>query len=526
MKRLPSALVLLTGLGCSAVSCRDPGTGMVYGFDTIKPSAKLTWTPCFDNLGCSKLEVPVDYSNKGLGTASVAFIKLAGQNATEESPSIVLIPGGPGGSGVDLLLSYRALLGQIMGEQYNYVSFDPRGVNNSGLGLDCFSGDAAARSAFNRAHSTGVTNSSSLEEQYDSSSIYGKRCNDAVKSSQPHGYYVTTPAVAHDLLTFVEAEAVATSQPPSEAKLWAYAVSYGTVIGTTFASLFPKRVGRMVLDGVLNGDGYYKNDWSESTDQMDETIAKFSSLCHSAGSGKCSFWASSPAAITTKLNGLLRQLQSHPVPISGAQVTYSDLKTLMMNTVYTPVAFFPGMADALHQLENGDGSALAGLVDSLAITSDAGYVIRCVDSYRRNSLSTIGKFKNFVKYTVSKSKYLGDIWPIYVETVLCGSIRPQLPDSMVFQGQIGTKKPTSFPILFASNTIDPVTPLKSARDMSARFPGSVLLLQEAIGHTIVSQGGSNCYFGYVQAYLGGVIPPSNITCPQQYTPFIDGSILG
>lgn len=90
--------------------------------------------------------------------------------------------------------------------------------------------------------------------------------------------------------------------------------------------------------------------------------------------------------------------------------------------------------------------------------------------------------------------------------------------------------------------------------MSSQFPGSVLLLQEAVGvsrpqisitqppqtkslsllvgyfsrmqHTVINQMGSDCYFGHVQAYLQGIVPPSNTTCPQQYTPFIDGAEEG
>ncbi|KAK7428992.1 hypothetical protein QQZ08_004399, partial [Neonectria magnoliae] len=437
------------------------------------------------------LEVPLDYSNRSLGTTSIAFIKRAGKNATVDSPSIVVIPGGPGGSGVDLLLSYQALAGQMFGEQYNFVSFDPRGVNNSGLSLDCFSGNAEARSAFNRLHSTGATNisSTSLEEQYYSSSIYGEWCNDAVKNESPHGYYVTTPAVAHDLLTFIEAEAEAAGQSPSDARLWCYGVSYGTVVGTTFASMFPDRVERMVLDGVVNAEEYYNNDWRDNVDQMDEAMKKFSSFCHSAGPKACSFWGPTPADITARMDALIHQLQNHPVPLSGVQtrdlptlVTYSDLKALFFTTIYAPLVSFPVMADILHQLERGDASALAGMSDGLAITSDARLAIQCADSYRRNRLTTIEKFKSYVKYTVSKSKYIGDIYPISLETILCRSFRPQLPDSMVFQGPIGgADKPTSFPILFASNTIDPITPLTSARKMSSRFPESVVLLQEAVG---------------------------------------------
>ncbi|KAE8140405.1 Alpha/Beta hydrolase protein [Aspergillus pseudotamarii] len=533
MSRLVNTLILFMSLGLNAHSLHD--RGMVYGFENIEPSAKLTWTPCFDALNCARLEVPLDYSNRSLGTTSIAFIKLAGKNATAESPSIILNPGGPGGSGVDLLLTYQNLIGQMFGEQYNFVSFDPRGVNHSGLHLDCFAEDATARSAFYRLHRTGASNisSTSLEEQYYSSSIYGEWCNNAVGSKSPYSYYVTTPAVAHDLLTFIEAEALLAGQLPSSAKLWCYSISYGTVIGSTFASLFPDRVGRMILDGVLDAEQYYNNYWTDNVEQMDEAIETFSTFCHSAGPQKCSFWGPTPANITARMDGIIRQLLNHPVPLSGVghedlptMVTYSDLKTLFLNTVYAPLARFPTMANILHQAEYGNVSALVGMYDQSSPITDARLAITCTDSYRRNRLTTMEEFKIWAEYTISKSKYIGDIYPTFLEGILCRSFRPQLPDSMVVQDEISAlSMPTSFPILIASNTIDPITPLKSARQMSSRFAGSVLLMQEGVGHTVINQGASNCYFRHIQAYLQGAVPSSNSTCPRQYTPFIDASPL-
>lgn len=231
-------------------------------------------------------------------------------------------------------------------------------------------------------------------------------------------------------------------QSPSDARLWCYGISYGTLIGTTFASMFPDRVGRMILDGVLNADQYYDNNWKDNVDQMDEAMQIFSSSCHSAGPEKCSFWGPTPDNIMTRLDGIIYQLQDHPVPVSGVQsqnlptlVTYSDLKSLFISSIYTPLSSFPIMAEILHQLERGNVSALVGMFDGLHITSDARLVIQCADSYRRNRLTNIEQFRSYVEYTVSKSKYLGDIYPIFLETILCRSFRPQLPDSMVFQGK-------------------------------------------------------------------------------------------
>ncbi|KAM7206094.1 hypothetical protein V8F20_002876 [Naviculisporaceae sp. PSN 640] len=474
---LLASILLSARLGCKAAGVNS---SMVYGFDAIEPSANLTWTPCFDDFTCSKLEVPIDYANTSLGTTSVAFIKLAGKNATADSPSIVFIPGGPGGTGIGLLRSYKNMTGQIFGEQYNIVSFDPRGVNNSGRGIDCFSGNNEARQAFVRLHATGVANLSdtgSVEEQFYSSDIYGEWCNHAVATGEgeaSYGYYVTTPASVRDLLSFVEAEARLIGKLPSEAKLWAYGISYGTVVGMTFASMFPDRVGRMVLDGVVNAEQYYHNDWREAMDQLDESMEAFVGFCHSAGPEKCSFWGDSPENITARLDTVIERLRTNPIPFSGvpdklpSMITISDLKSLFISSIYLPLAVFPLMADALRALELGVKEPLADLaglwnqMGTANFASDANYAIKCSDSYGRNNITTLDEYKSYVQYAASKSKYMGDLFPMFVETVACSGFRPELPESMLVRDPIsGPQRNTSFPILFTSNTIDAITPLVS-----------------------------------------------------------------
>jgi hypothetical protein len=198
----------------------------------------------------------------------------------------------------------------------------------------------------------------------------------------------------------------------------------------------------MILDGVVNAEQYYNNEWTDNVDQMDEAMDKFLSFCHSAGPGKCSFYGPTLANITARLDGLIHQLQNHLVPVSGVQsqvlltlATYSDLKALFLTTIYAPLMKFPVMADILHQLESGNMSALAGMFDGLNSISNARLLIQCADLYWRNRLTTIEDFKSYVEYMITKSKYIGDIYPIYQENILCRSFQPKLPDSMVVQGR-------------------------------------------------------------------------------------------
>lgn len=229
-------------------------------------------------------------------------------------------------------------------------------MNNSGLVLDCFSGNAAARAEFNRLHRVGTTNvsSESLVNLYYSAQLYGEWCNNAVKKDNPFAYYVTTPAVAHDMLAFVEAEAKSLGRPAKESKLWYYGISYGTVLGATFASLFPDRIGRMVLDGVEDSKEYYTNNWRVDLEQDDEALGEFSTFCFQAGAVNCSFWGPSAENISTRFNKIISDLNHKPVPLSGigdgdrnvpSLVTYTDIKAFLIAAIYDPLSSYPMLAD-------------------------------------------------------------------------------------------------------------------------------------------------------------------------------------
>ncbi|KAI1394350.1 Alpha/Beta hydrolase protein [Hypoxylon trugodes] len=528
-------ICICVGVVSRVLAVTTNGTNMVYGFDSIPTSPDLQWVPCFDDFTCANLEVPIDYEDPTLGTTSIAFIKLRGENATDDAQSILINPGGPGGSGVDMLLTYRANAGPIFGSQYNAISFDPRGVNNSGLVFDCFAGNSAAKTALVRLHTPGRVNASteSIINQYYSATILGEWCDVAVRENSPYGYYVTTPAVVRDMITFIEAEAESIGKPKADAKLWFYGLSYGTIIGTTFASQFPDRVGRMILDGVVDVEQYYTNTWRDNVVQDDEMVNSFAKFCYQAGPNNCLFWGPSAENITNRLDRIMLQLEQEPIPLSGLDtgklptlVTVSDLKGYILSAGYEPLVYFPLLADTLVNVERGNVSTLAGVVESFGQFPDADNIIRCADTYTRNKLVTLDAYREYVEFTTSKSRYVGDIYPTSNDIVTCRGFHHNLPDSMTFQGPLPpTSNGTAFPILFASNTIDPITPIVGARKMAEGFPGSVVLTQEAVGHTVANQGGSPCYFNYLHAYLAGTMPPPHVTCPIDRVPFIDGGVM-
>jgi pimeloyl-ACP methyl ester carboxylesterase len=83
-----------------------------------------------------------------------------------------------------------------------------------------------------------------------------KWCKNSLASGDAK--YTGTVAVVEDMLNFVELRNEEQGKPPQEAKLSFYGASYGTAIGTTFAMMFPDRIDRMILDGVVDVASHYK----------------------------------------------------------------------------------------------------------------------------------------------------------------------------------------------------------------------------------------------------------------------------
>ena len=243
----------------------------------------------------------------------IALIMLPGMNHTEsgawsESPLLVN-PGGPGGSGTSLVMAAGREHQKIAGPGLDIVGFDPRGVGATTPQADCFSDmsvDVEAQSVYekkaskegslmcrvlwlseNQAVGLPNTSSTATEQIVFRQSGLTKLCN-----TQDHPdsilRYAGTPNVAQDLMTIVQAWERWTaslmpqpaeakvgddvhgeappesttrsidSQPPStRGKLVYWGFSYGTILGATFATMFPEHVGRMVLDGVVNSDEWY-----------------------------------------------------------------------------------------------------------------------------------------------------------------------------------------------------------------------------------------------------------------------------
>lgn len=201
---------------------------------TVRATADtgVAWAPCAENgdVQCATVTVPVDWAQPSGETIEVAIARRA---AAHPKGTLFMMPGGPGGSGVDQLLAPDGVPPELAGK-FDVVSFDPRGTNRSHPVM-C-DGDLAANPP-ETSPDAGATFASVAAY----SKALGESCRERSGSLVDH---VDNVSVAKDI------DAIRAAL--GEEQLSLYGVSYGTLTGQMYAERFPSRVRALVLDSVFD----------------------------------------------------------------------------------------------------------------------------------------------------------------------------------------------------------------------------------------------------------------------------------
>ncbi|KAG8717827.1 hypothetical protein FRC08_006556 [Ceratobasidium sp. 394] len=268
-----------------------------FGFQRLAPrSIDIAWTSCEedDSRECGRFEVPLDYQNESVGKASLAVARYP---ATKQPKlgTLFLNPGGPGGSGVGLILGGNGnTVMETVGGQYDLVSWDPRGVGLSEPQPDCFTTRTEEDAFWNGSIArVGIEARGDFTDQVDLDAFYaqipfvdkllaefGQRCQEHSPDVLP---YVGTTATVRDMVALHDY----LEGPDKLVNYWGF--SYGTIIGIYFVNMLPDRVGRVVLDGVSD-PLYWANKpphEAVNVESTDEALTGFVSACVAAGPGNC-----------------------------------------------------------------------------------------------------------------------------------------------------------------------------------------------------------------------------------------------
>ncbi|WP_330331045.1 alpha/beta hydrolase [Streptomyces sp. NBC_00536] len=310
----------------------------------------IRWGDCPDQPGapaalrCGTLTVPLDHADPAKGTLSIAMAKIPA-NGRKRLGSLLLNFGGPGGPGVEALAADPKAFADL-GESYDLVAFDPRGVGHSapvscGGVLDAAPGDD---SATGEDPGTGDDPAAQLAALR----AVAERC---AEHSGPVLPYIGTVHVARDLDVM--------RQALGDDKLNYLGFSYGTRLGAVYAAQFPRRVGRMVLDGVDTLTEPLVEQALVSAQGQQQALENFLRWCTRRQG--CVYGTNTRTA-KEKVNALVTRLDTQPlIGEDGSPFTGQDATRAIAGALYSQDSW-PSLAEGLAAAErDGDPTGLLQL---------------------------------------------------------------------------------------------------------------------------------------------------------------------
>ena len=449
---------------------------------------------------CGTLTVPLDYGDPDGETLSIALIRARAASGGNRLGSLVFNFGGPGGSGVATLPrlsdAYAALH-----DGYDLVSFDPRGVGES-AGVVCLSDaeiDALGQ------HDAGPPRTPAEERAVlDRARAYAAACQRNAGDLLPH---LTTENTARDLDLLRAAL--------GERQLNYAGTSYGTKLGAVYAHLFPERVGRTVLDAVVDPTSdvierglRQAEGFQLALDSFLDDCARFAS-CPVPGDG------AGPEA-NRWLEELFGELARSPLPTAdGRSLTGGLAVTGVLSLLYSEGSWDYLRRALAQAAEEGAGDLLLAAADSYNGRDDQGRystlhaantAINCADFASRPTLETVrAREDDFAAAspvfgpTLAWSLLSCAGWP-----VTGTSDQPEVSAEGAGEGEI----------LLLGTTGDPATPFAGAERMQRALGGDVgvLLTYEGEGHGAYTSG-DPCVTRAVDAHLlAGTTPEDGTVC--------------
>lgn len=292
---------------------------------------------------------------------------------------ILTNPGGPGGSGIDFVFELAPVAVPIIGPNYDIVSWDPRGIGYALPSANCtlaanFTSSSLRRRAFGLYGPEFPDQY--FENAYSNAYQAGQDCTDSIGGSKQAGPHISTATVARDMISILDAYAESEDgkRCNSDASLlnfWGF--SYGTFIGQTFASMFPSRVGRVVLDGVVDAIDYLQTTDLKSITLTDEVFSTFFLYCNLAGPALCPFYTgTTPQDIYLRFETLVNKLnatyafQQKWTNATAISIVLEAGKNVLFTFSYDPITTFPTIAELLITVENLSKDLTLVAVEALA----------------------------------------------------------------------------------------------------------------------------------------------------------------
>ncbi|MFK0259156.1 alpha/beta hydrolase [Streptomyces sp. NPDC090445] len=477
------------GTGPSARPTADPAALRPYY------EQKLEWRDCgVPGFQCATMKAPLDYSRPDSGQdVEIAVARRPASGPGKRLGSLVVNPGGPGGSGIGYLQAYAGIgYPEQVRARYDMVSFDPRGVDRSSP-VECLTGPAMDKYTQVDQTPDDAAERAALVASFKE---FAAGCQERSRRILPH---VSTVDAARDMDIL---RAVL-----GDEKLAYVGASYGTFLGATYADLFPGRVGRLVLDGAMDPSRQALDMNRDQTEGFETAFRSFARDC--AKQPDCPLGKGSPEAIAERLQEFFGTLDAKPVPSGDPKRPLGEsLATTGVIAALYDESAWPQLREALAAAMGGDGSGLLGLADTYyereadgkyANLMYANAAVNCLDQPPAFSgpdavaeaLPSFRKASPVFGAGLAWASLNCTYWPVKAT----GAARP-----LTAKG--------APPIVVVGTLRDPATPYKWAESLAGQLDSGVLLTYDGDGHTAYGRG-STCIDNALNTYLLEGKPPAN-----------------
>ncbi|MGC4808927.1 alpha/beta fold hydrolase [Micromonospora sp. DT228] len=486
MKSLASVISVVTLLIAVGGGTNTPQAAPPAEAGYVPPA--VSWGTCENavlasvGVQCGFVEVPLDYDRPDGTKIKLAVSRLRHASPDAQYQGVMLVnPGGPGGSGL-LFSVLGAYVPGGAGMSYDWIGFDPRGVGASQPSLTCDGNHVG----YNRPYYVPIT--PKLEKTWlDRTKAYAEACDRAGGELLDH---LKTTDSAADMESIRKAL--------GQTQINYYGFSYGTYLGQVYATRYPDRVRRMVLDGNVDP----RTVWYQTNLNQDlgfdrnikiffQWIADHDDVYHLGTSGN---------AVERRYYAEQAKLINKP---AGGVIGPDEWADTFLPAAYFVVGW-PAIAEAFSgYVNNGDWQTVRALYDSGnphgpgTDNVTAVYLgVECTDAPWPTQWSR-WRTDSWLTFAKAPFETWDNTW--FNAPCLNWGAAPGTPVTVT-----GADVP---PILLIGETLDAATPLEGSLEVRSRFPQSVLIEGVNGTHHSGSLTGVACTDLKIAAYIAtGELP--------------------
>ncbi|MFI0419591.1 alpha/beta hydrolase [Spongiactinospora sp. 9N601] len=488
------AAIIMVLTGCAparpapAVPAPDAGSAPSAGLAPYY-AQRPAWKDCGQGFQCAKVRVPLDYDDPDGRQITLAVNRLPELPGGERIGSLILNPGGPGGSGVDSARSTGPIFDRQVRKRFDVVGFDPRGVGES-TPVRCL--DPADFARRQSPISVG-------DDEKKTVAMWRTLAGECGRTSGWLLPHVGTDNVARDMDVL---RAVL-----GDRRLNYLGWSYGTELGAAYADLFPAKVRVAVLDSAVDPAAEPMELAAAQAKSLEVALRAFTEDCLSRDD--CPFRSRTPEPTAQEIAALVEAAEAAPLNgrVDGELVLTGIAAGLYAKQLWPVLRKALGAA-----FREKDGELLAELGEGLmgrrpdgtwSNQMVAGLAIRCADwprTTRQAAEAAARQTRDFRTF----GRDLGLAW------VQCRSWPVPPPKEL---RPIPHAK-GSAPILVIGTLRDPATPYSWSVALTGHLDNARLLTYDGDGHGVYLLAGSNCVDDAVDRYLiHGELPRENSHCP-------------